>query len=398
MAEMQPGDALIGLPSSGPHTNGYSLIRRAVEGHDLDQQLADGQTLADALLAPHRCYVSEVETIQRAGIAIKGMAHITGGGFIENVPQILPPALRARLVTKSWTIPPVFRQIITWSGIDRHEAYRVFNLGIGFVLVTTAADAETILNLLPEAVVIGRLVARDDQARWSWSSTMPTRLAVLISGNGSNLQAIIDAIRMKVLPAQVVVVVSNHKTAYGLERATKAGIETLYHPLKPYSDTGRSRTDYDADLAELVLGFDPDYVVLAGWMHILSAAFLQHFPYRVVNLHPALPGQFPGSHAIADAFAAYQQGTIKHTGCMVHLVPDEAVDAGPIIGSVDVPIYPTDTEETLANRMHQAEHSLLIQSLLRLIRGRRGDRGSDEGDEETDFDDDEDRDDELDDE
>jgi phosphoribosylformylglycinamidine cyclo-ligase len=118
--------------------------------------------LADALLAPHRCYLPEVEVIQRAGIAIKGMAHITGGGFVENVPRILPPTLRARIVMKSWTIPPVFRQIIAWSGIDRDEAYRVFNLGIGFVLVTTAADAESILNLLPEAVVIGRLVARDD--------------------------------------------------------------------------------------------------------------------------------------------------------------------------------------------------------------------------------------------
>ena len=141
-----------------------------------------------------------------------------------------------------------------------------------------------------------------------------------------------------------------------------------------------------------MLGFDPDYVVLAGWMHILSAAFLQHFPYRVVNLHPALPGQFPGSHAIADALGAYQQGTIKHTGCMVHLVPDEAVDAGPIIGSVDVPIYPTDTEETLAKRMHQAEHSLLIQSLLRLIEG--DEEIDDEGDDETGFDDDEDSDEE----
>lgn len=217
---------------------------------------------------------------------------------------------------------------------------------------------------------------------------MPTRLAVLISGNGSNLQAIIDAVRMKVLPAEIVLVVSNRKTAYGLERATKAGIATRYHPLKPYNDAGRSRIEYDADLAELVRGYDPDWVVLAGWMHILSAAFLQHFPYRVVNLHPALPGQFPGSHAIADAFAAYQQGKIKHTGCMVHLVPDEAVDAGPIIGSLDVPIYPNDTEEMLANRMHQAEHTLLIQSLLRLVEGDEDvDEGADEAyDEELDDD------------
>jgi formyltetrahydrofolate-dependent phosphoribosylglycinamide formyltransferase len=221
---------------------------------------------------------------------------------------------------------------------------------------------------------------------------MLTRIAVLISGNGSNLQAIIDAVRMKVLPAEIVVVVSNRKGAYGLARAAKAGIATCYHPLKTYSDTGRSRAEYDADLASLVQAYDPDWVVLAGWMHILSDAFLQHFPYRVVNLHPALPGQFPGSHAIAEAFAAYQQGAIKHTGCMVHLVPDEAVDAGPIIGTVDVPIYPTDSEETLANRMHQAEHTLLIQSLLRLM------EGDEEIDDEADDEIDEDLDEELDDE
>jgi formyltetrahydrofolate-dependent phosphoribosylglycinamide formyltransferase len=209
-------------------------------------------------------------------------------------------------------------------------------------------------------------------------SLMSTRLAVLISGNGSNLQAIIDAVRMRVLPAEVVVVVSNRKDAYGLERAVKAGIPTAYHPLKPYTDAGRSRAEYDADLAALVGNYHPDWIVLAGWMHVLSAAFLSHYPYRVINLHPALPGKFPGAHAIGEALAAYQQGKIKHTGCMVHLVPDEAVDVGPVIGEVDVPIYPTDTEETLANRMHQAEHTLLVQSLLRLI----------EGDEEIDEDED----------
>ena len=157
---MLPGDVLVGLPSSGPHTNGYSLIRRAIEGQDLLQVLADGQTLADALLAPHRCYLPEVEMVQAAGLEIKGMAHITGGGFIENVPRVLPPHLAARLVAKSWEIPPVFQQLIRWSAVSREEAYRVFNLGIGMVLVLAADDAAAVLDLLPEAVVIGRLVER----------------------------------------------------------------------------------------------------------------------------------------------------------------------------------------------------------------------------------------------
>jgi phosphoribosylglycinamide formyltransferase 1 len=104
-------------------------------------------------------------------------------------------------------------------------------------------------------------------------------------------------------------------------------------------------------------------VVLAGWMHIFSSAFLQHFPNRVINLHPALPGQFPGAHAIAEALAAYQQGKITQTGVMVHLVPDEGVDCGPVLGTVEVPILPADTLESLAERIHQREHQLLVAVL-----------------------------------
>lgn len=214
---------------------------------------------------------------------------------------------------------------------------------------------------------------------------MTARLAVLISGNGSNLQAIIDAVKLRMLPAEIAVVVSNRKDAYGLQRAEKAGIPTLYFPLKPFSDAGRSRAEYDAELAARLGAYDLDWIVLAGWMHILSDPFLRHFPYRVINLHPALPGQFPGAHAVAEALAAYKAGKIKHTGCMVHLVPDEAVDSGPIIGAVDVPIYPNDTEETLAARMHGAEHTLLVQSLLRLITGDE-EIDEDAGDEEDDDD------------
>ncbi len=198
---------------------------------------------------------------------------------------------------------------------------------------------------------------------------MTAKLAVLISGNGSNLQAIIDACRGGFLDAEIAVVVSNRKAAYGLQRAEKAGIPTVYHPLKPYKDAGRDRREYDADLARLVEEYKPDLVVLAGWMLILSSDFLDRFPYRVVNLHPALPGQFPGAHAIQDAFEAFQRGEIKETGVMVHLVPDEAVDAGPVIASEAVPIYPSDDIETLTKRIHNVEHRLLIRALRRLIEG-----------------------------
>ena len=127
------------------------------------------------------------------------------------------------------------------------------------------------------------------------------------------------------------------------------------------------RRRYDADLADLVAGVEPDLVVLAGWMHLLSSDFLGHFPYRVVNLHPALPGEFPGADAIGDAWAAHQAGRITRTGVMVHLVPDEGVDSGPVIASVEVPIRPGDTFEALSERIHTAEHALIVSAIARTL-------------------------------
>ncbi len=189
------------------------------------------------------------------------------------------------------------------------------------------------------------------------------RLVVLISGAGSNLAAVMEACADGRLPAEVVLVVSNRRDAYGLVRATEAGIASAYHPLKPYRERGRDRRDYDTDLAELVAGAEPDAVVLAGWMHILSSAFSSRFPDRVINLHPALPGQFPGATAVEDAMAAFGRGEIDRTGVMVHLVPDERVDEGPVLASRVVPIEVGDTVETLRQRIHAVEHDLLVDAL-----------------------------------
>ncbi len=188
------------------------------------------------------------------------------------------------------------------------------------------------------------------------------RLAVFISGNGSNLQAIIDAVQAGELEAQIEVVASNRRDAYGLVRAERAGIPTLYFPLKPYRDMGHSREEYDTDLADQMAAYKPDLIVLAGWMHVLSPAFLDRFPDRVLNLHPALPGQFPGTHAIQRAYEAFQRGEIDHTGVMVHWVVPE-VDAGPAIATAEVPIYPTDSLDDLETRIHATEHHLLVEAL-----------------------------------
>lgn len=194
--------------------------------------------------------------------------------------------------------------------------------------------------------------------------THQAKLVVLISGNGSNLQALIEACEAGRLPAQIVAVFSNRAEAYGLQRAEKHHLPAVIVPPTP------NRADYDADLAELVKNFAPDWVILAGWMRILSMNFLAHFPNRVINLHPALPGQFPGVQAIERAFAAARKGQIDQTGVMVHLVPDEGVDDGPLLGSQPVPIYPDDTLKSLSERVHTVEHQVLVETLAKVLRGR----------------------------
>ncbi len=190
------------------------------------------------------------------------------------------------------------------------------------------------------------------------------RLAVLISGSGTNLQAIIDAIAAQTLDAEIAVVVSNRRAAYGLTRAEEAGIPTLYFPLKPYTEAGKSRADYDADLAQEVAHFAPDLVVLAGWMHILSPAFLNRFPQAVINLHPALPGAFSGANAIERSFDAFQQDPTVTGGCMVHYAVPE-VDAGPVLVQETVPILPGDRLEDFEARLHETEHRLIVEAIRR---------------------------------
>lgn len=190
------------------------------------------------------------------------------------------------------------------------------------------------------------------------------RLVVLISGSGTNLKAIIDAFANETLQGEIVLVISNRKAAYGLTRAQEAGLRTLYFPLKPYKDAGESREAYDADLAEIVLECTPDLIVLAGWMHILSAAFLDHFPQQVINLHPALPGAFTGTNAIERNFVAFQNGEVSSGGVMVHYAIPE-LDAGPVLVQEAVPIYTDDTLEDFAARLHDTEHRLIVEAIHR---------------------------------
>jgi phosphoribosylglycinamide formyltransferase-1 len=190
-----------------------------------------------------------------------------------------------------------------------------------------------------------------------------TRLVVMASGTGSNLQAILDACAGGELDAEVVAVVSDKDNAYALKRAADAGVPSVH--VGRHAD--EDRADYDARLADIVSGFAPDLIVLAGWMRILTNAFLGWFPDEVINLHPALPGELPGTRAVERAWHEALAGERTHTGVMVHRVPDEGVDTGPVLASVEVPINLDDTFESLQARIHAAEHRLLVEAIKGLM-------------------------------
>ena len=189
-----------------------------------------------------------------------------------------------------------------------------------------------------------------------------SRLVLMASGNGSNAQAVLDACASGEIAAHVVAVVSDRADAAVLQRAERAGVPAVHVGRR----THESRADYDARLADVVSGFDPDCVVLLGWMRILTMSFLGWFPQRVVNLHPALPGELPGTGAIARAWDEAVAGTRTQTGVMVHLVPDEGVDDGPVLGTAIVPIDVRAGFDAFAALVHQVEHRLLVDTVSAL--------------------------------
>jgi len=159
------GDAVIGLPSSGLHTNGYSLVRK-IFGETrsaLNKRYPElGRTLGEALLEPHRSYYRQLKPLLSV---IKGLAHITGGGLIGNVPRVLPAGLAAKFDSHSWSVPPIFGLIQKRGNVDREEMYKVFNMGIGMAVICSKDDVDQITKVLPEAKVIGEVIKQTEEAR-----------------------------------------------------------------------------------------------------------------------------------------------------------------------------------------------------------------------------------------
>jgi phosphoribosylglycinamide formyltransferase-1 len=187
------------------------------------------------------------------------------------------------------------------------------------------------------------------------------KAGVLISGNGSNLQALIDACKHSDFPAEIAVVISNKSDAYGLNRASEAGIATHVVDHKPFSN----REAFDSAVNNLLMRYQVDIVCLAGFMRILSEGFVRHWQGRMLNIHPSLLPAFKGAHAHRDVIAY----GVRISGCTVHFVSAE-MDAGPIIVQAAVPVLPGDTEQSLGQRVLEQEHVCYPLAVRWLAEGR----------------------------
>ncbi|KAI9055129.1 hypothetical protein LZ554_000094 [Drepanopeziza brunnea f. sp. 'monogermtubi'] len=209
----------------------------------------------------------------------------------------------------------------------------------------------------------------------------PTKATVLISGEGSNLQALIDATTTTMPYLQIVRVISNKAKANGLNRASAASIPTTYHNLisgkyhasgeKDQAVKAAAREKYDADLAEIVLADSPDIVVCAGWMHIVTPKFLDPLSARsvpVINLHPALPGKYDGIRAIERAYDDFRKGKLENdeTGIMIHYVIRE-VDGGDPIVVRKIKCQMLESLDELTTRIHEHEHELILEGTAMAI-------------------------------
>lgn len=185
--------------------------------------------------------------------------------------------------------------------------------------------------------------------------------AVFASGNGGNFQAIINAVKARKVKAKCVLVFSNKSDAYVLERARKAKVATL--TLNPHDF--KTREEFDREVIGQLKLVNVDFIVLAGYMRLLSSHFINQYENRIINIHPSLLPAFKGAHALKDAFDA----GVKVTGVSVHFVVNE-VDAGPIIAQEPVAISPKDTLETLEAKIHKVEHKLYPQAVDLFARGK----------------------------
>ncbi|XP_072441638.1 trifunctional purine biosynthetic protein adenosine-3 [Chiloscyllium punctatum] len=381
LESISAGDTIIGIASSGLHSNGFSLVRTILEKSSFQcsspaPSSYGSKTLGDVLLTPTRIYAKALLPILRLG-HVKAYAHITGGGLLENIPRVLPEKLGVALDASCWKIPEIFSWLQRHGALSEEEMARTFNCGIGAVLIVDKAKVENVLQSVQshhEAWAIGTVVqhktgyekvsiknlmkmlhlsqqsnqcASGDGLSWDSSQTRKMRVGVLISGTGTNLQAIIEHTKDPASCVEIVIVISNKIGVEGLKKATRAGIPTRVIDHKLYG----SRSEFDSTVDQVLQEFSVELVCLAGFMRILSGPFVKKWNGKLLNIHPSLLPSFKGVNAHKQVL----QAGVRVSGCTVHFVAEE-IDAGAIIVQKVVPVLVGDSEETLSERVKEAEH------------------------------------------
>lgn len=337
--KIQPGDVLIGLPSSGVHSNGFSLVHAVMKlaGVKFDDIAPfSGLTFGEEFLRPTKIYVKALQPLIEQGL-VKAMAHITGGGLTENIPRVLRKDLAVQLNAEDFVIPPVFAWLAQEGNVKAAEMQRTYNCGLGMILVVDPKYEQKVMELLqyteraskvgvvkqresltaPQVVVDNFEKCLDKTKRVINSKRK--RVAVLISGSGTNLQALINATRdsSQCLNSDIVMVISNKANVKGVERAQKANIPCVVINHKDF----KSREEFDAEMSKHLVQAKVDIVCLAGFMRVLSEPFVKQWKGKLLNIHPSLLPKHPGLHVQKKALEAGD----KESGCTVHFV-DEVRD------------------------------------------------------------------------
>lgn len=381
------GDVIIGLPSSGVHSNGFSLVHKVMEVagftfHDRAPFSATGKSFGEELLTPTKIYTDIIKSLLSTR-KIKAIAHITGGGLLENIPRVLRNELAVHLDATQMNIPPVFAWLAATGNISNRELQRTYNCGIGLVLVVDPNDVEFILSELKwsdGAHVLGTVQPRvesDPQVvindadftvnlqRVQRVLREPKkRVGVLVSATGGKLQALIDSTKDSTYGsgAEIAVVISNKADALGLKRAEAAGIPTKVISHLDFKLAADPRAAFDQAVTAELEVHGVDIVCLASFYRIVSPSFVHRWNGKLINTHPSLLPKYPGMWAQRQVLEA--QPRERYTGCTIHFV-DEGVDTGEIIWQEPVPILENDTEDSLTQRIHQAE----FYAFPRVLRG-----------------------------
>ncbi|CAG0882258.1 unnamed protein product [Cyprideis torosa] len=394
LQDIRVGDVIIGLSSSGVHSNGFSLIRRVLGCASLrwsdPAPFSAGDTIGSYFLRPTLIYCRQViPTLDR----LKAVAHITGGGIPGNLRRVIPSdgSVQAILDAKKWDIPEAFSWLAALGNISLKELINTYNLGLGLLVIVAAEDEADVLKSLGDSArVVGKICSTPQgsgDAKQEFVkivglenrlnlmpylvkplTSRPKRVAVLISGNGSNLQALVDytEAHWTSCGAKVRLVISNEPDAYGIKRAKKARVSC-----KVISHRGMQRLEFDKLLQKTLLDHDIELICLAGFMRILTECksdgrgFVSQWSGRILNIHPSLLPSFKGRYAIRDCLAA--GATVA--GATVHFVEPE-VDSGGIVLQGACNIEPGDTEYSLQTRVHDIEHIIYPKALELVATGR----------------------------